>query len=112
MPYPQGQSYWAGNIVSGIGYGTSSMIYGVMRGVGGVVYDPYIGMKQKGLRGGSIGVVKGLGGLVGRPIKGCFDFVAQPIVGVINTPHWMYKKLTLKKDPTSVKETNFKIFGI
>jgi hypothetical protein len=75
LPYPK-ESYWASNIVYGIGCGTSSLLYGVIRGVGGVVYDPYIGCKQRGLKGGGIGVVKGLGGLVGRPIKGCFDFVA------------------------------------
>jgi len=88
------------------------MLYGVARGFGGIVYEPYIGVKQKGLKGGSIGVFKGLGGMVVRPIKGCFDFVAQPIVGIINTPHYIYKRLTLKKDPSSVKVTNFKIFGI
>ena len=88
------------------------MIYGVIRGVGGIVYDPYIGCKQRGLKGGGIGVVKGLGGLVGRPIKGCFDFVAQPIVGVINTPHYIYKKLIVKKDPNEPKVTNFAIFGV
>ena len=52
------------------------MLYGVIRGVGGIVYDPYIGAKQAGFKGGSIGVVKGLAGVVHRPIKGCFDFVA------------------------------------
>jgi len=110
-PYPY-ESYWASNFVYGIGMGTSSIIYGVMRGVGGVVYDPYIGAKQKGLRGGGIGVVKGLGGLMARPIKGAFDFVAQPIVGVINTPHFLYKKLTVRKTPKEPKVTNFSIFGV
>jgi hypothetical protein len=76
MPYPPGQAYWANNVVSGVGRGTSSMLYGVIRGVGGIVYDPYIGAKQAGFKGGSIGVVKGLAGVVHRPIKGCFDFVA------------------------------------
>ena len=112
LPFPPPQSYWANNVVGGVGKGTTSMLYGVARGIGGIVYDPYIGAKQSGFKGGSIGVFKGLGGVVARPIKGCFDFVAQPIVGIINTPHFIYKRLTIKKDPTDKKETNFSIFGI
>ena len=112
LPFPPPESYWASNFVYGFGKGTSSMLYGVARGIGGIVYDPYIGAKQRGLKGGSIGVVKGLGGIVARPIKGCFDFVAQPIAGIINTPHFIYKRLKIKKDPTDKKETNFTIFGI
>jgi len=38
--------------------------------------------------------VKGIGGLVSHPVKGTFDFVAQPIVGIVNTPNYIYKKLT------------------
>ena len=49
---------------------------GVVRGVGGVVMDPYQGAIQDGFKGGCIGVFKGLGGLIGRPLKGTFDFIA------------------------------------
>ncbi len=52
-------------------------------------------------------MAKGIGGLVAYPIKGTFDFVAQPIAGIINTPNYIYKKITHKKDPTSVKLVNF-----
>ena len=83
------------------------MLYGVFRGIGGIFYDPYIGAKNKGFKGGFIGMCKGLGGLVGRPIKGGFDFVAQPIAGALFTPSFIYRKLTVKKDPTNVKVTNF-----
>ena len=76
------------------------------------MYDPYIGSKTNGFKGACLGIFKGIGGLVGRPIKGGFDFIAQPLVGVINTPSFIYKKLTVKKDPTSVKNINFKIFGL
>ena len=76
LPFPPPDSYWANNVVKGVGRGTSSILYGVARGLGGIVYDPYIGAKNNGFKGGSFGVVKGIGGLVGRPIKGCFDFVA------------------------------------
>lgn len=86
------------------------MLYELVRGIGGIVYEPYIGAKKNGIKGGSIGMVKGIGGVVARPIKGCFDFVAQPIVGAINTPSFIYKRLKHKKDPTTFKITNFKIF--
>lgn len=112
QPHPPKESYWASNVVFGVGSGTQSLISGVLRGVGGILYEPYLGAKANGLRGGFAGIFKGIGGLVGRPIKGGFDFIAQPIAGVFNTPSFIYKKLTIKKDPTSMKVTNFKIFGI
>ena len=112
LPFPPKESYWASNVVFGVGTGTHSLLQGVFRGVGGIVYEPYLGAKTNGLRGGCWGVFKGLGGLVGRPIKGGFDFIAQPIAGVLNTPSFIYKRLTIKKDPTSMKVTNFKIFGL
>ena len=56
--------------------GAQSLAYGLARGVGGVIYEPYIGAVQQGFKGGCLGVFKGLGGLVGRPIKGTFDFIA------------------------------------
>lgn len=60
----------------------------------------------------SIGLFKGIGGLIGRPIKGGFDFLAQPIAGALNTPNFLYKQLTKEHDPTSVKVMNFQIFGL
>jgi hypothetical protein len=61
-----------------------------------------------------VGVARGLGGLIYKPVKGTFDFLAQPIVGLRNTPMSIYKKLTTKRDATSIKGgiLNFKIFGI
>jgi hypothetical protein len=46
------------------------------RGVSGILYEPYIGAKTKGIKGGGIGVFKGIGGFVYKPLRGCFDFVA------------------------------------
>lgn len=43
-------------------------------------------------------MAKGIGGLVGRPIKGGFDFIAQPLVGVLNTPTFIYKKYWSKSE--------------
>ena len=112
LPFPPIESYWASNVADGAKKGTSSLTWSIIRGVGGVVYDPYIGYKQGGVRSGGIGFVKGVGGLVARPIKGCFDFVAQPMAGLAFTPGYIYKKITTKKDPSTAKETNFKMFGI
>lgn len=91
MPFPPKESYWAPNLVHGVGRGTGSLFYEVFRGIGGIVYDPYKGCCENGFKGLSIGFFKGIGGLIGRPIKGGFDFVAQPIVGAIKTPHFIYK---------------------
>jgi len=76
QPYPPKESYWANNVVSGVGVGSASLVKGLFRGIGGVVYDPYIGAKKNGFRGFSLGFFKGIGGLIGRPVKGTFDFVA------------------------------------
>jgi len=46
------------------------------RGVSGILYEPYIGAVNQGFKGGCLGIFKGLGGLVGRPLKGTFDFIA------------------------------------
>ena len=105
-------SYWASNVVSGVGLGTQSIVYNVALGVGGVLWEPYNGIRQRGIYGGCVGIVRGIGGLVRRPLKGGFEFFAQPVAGLCNTPGFIYKKLTHKKDPTSMKITNFKIFGI
>lgn len=76
------------------------------------MYEPYIGAKQNGIKGGGIGVFKGLGGFVYRPLRGCFEFIAHPVVGMIRSPFYIYKRIKVKKDPTDVKQTNFKIFGL
>lgn len=91
LPYPPKESYWAPHLIGGVGRGTGSLFYGVFRGVGGVVYEPYKGAKERGFMGMSIGIFKGIGGLLGRPIKGGFDFFAQPIAGALKTPQFLYK---------------------
>lgn len=60
----------------GIGIGTYSAVKEVTKGVTGVVVEPYRGAKKNGFKGGAIGIVKGVGGLVARPIKGGFDLVS------------------------------------
>jgi hypothetical protein len=58
------ESYWAQNVVYGVGLGTSSLIFGVARGIGGVVYEPILGCINKGFLGGIQGFARGLSGLV------------------------------------------------
>ena len=111
LPFPE-SSYWASNVVSGVGLGTQSLIDGVARGLGGAVYEPYSGWTKQGFVGGLAGFGRGLGYLVYRPIKGGFDFIAQPIAGALNTPNFIYNKFAIQNDPTSVPVTNFKIFGM
>ena len=112
LPYPPREAYFASNVVNCAGKGCYSLGYGIARGVAGIVYDPYIGGKTGGVKGGLKGVAKGFGGLVARPVKGGFDFIAQPIAGAIKTPKYLYKKIKKKKDKTRAEETNFKMFGI
>ena len=45
LPFPPMESYWASNVVYGVGCGTQSLFTGIARGVGGVLYEPYIGAK-------------------------------------------------------------------
>lgn len=105
----------------GIGRGTGSVVWEVGRGISGVVYEPYIGIKKKGFKGGMKGMGLGLAGLVGRPIKGGLTFVAQTGVGVVNTPKWIGKKLKKKKPNeldadvyglTANDENRFNRFGV
>ena len=100
LPFPPPEKYWAENVVKGVGRGTRSLLSNTASGVRGILYEPYIGAKTKGIKGGGIGVFKGIGGFVFKPIRGCFDFVAQPVAGFINTPNFIYKKMKVKKDPT------------
>jgi len=112
LPFPPAESYWAGDVLTGVGKGTTSLVTGVRQGVSGVLHEPYRGAVERGFVGMSIGIVRGIGGFVLMPMKGGFDFIAQPIVGFFNTPQYIYRKLTQEVDATLAKEANFKIFGI
>ena len=105
MPFSTGKKKWASNVLSGFGRGTSLALTGVAKGIGGVVYEPYKGAKEKGFKGGAKGVGKGLAGFVTKPLKGGFEFFAQPIVGLGNTPSFLKKKMMKKKNGT--RDTNF-----
>ena len=111
-PFPEEDSYWAGDVVTGVGKGTTSLLVGLGQGVGGLVIEPYRGAQESGIIGMSIGLFRGIGGLFFRPLRGGFDFITQPIVGILNTPQCIYRKLTQEVEVYPIKEVNFKIFGI
>ena len=111
-PFPEEDSYWAGDVVTGVGKGTTSLLVGLGQGVGGLVIEPYRGAQESGIIGMSIGLFRGSGGLFFRPLRGGFDFITQPIVGILNTPQCIYRKLTQEVEVYPIKEVNFKIFGI
>lgn len=112
MTYPPEESRWATNVVSGIGLGAKSFVWGLTRGIGGVVYDPINETAKRGMVGLPVGVAKGAAGLVGRPIRGTFDLFAQPVVGCINTPGFVYNKLLRPEDTIKPKDQNFGLFGL
>ena len=73
------------------------MIINISKGVGGIVYEPYKGGRKNGVKGVTIGFGKGLAGLIGKPLKGGFYLVAQPMMGLKNTPSYIKKKTQSKK---------------
>ena len=63
------------NLASGLALGTKSMISNVFSAVAGVIVEPVKGAKQGGIRGGALGIGKGIVGLVCKPVKGTIDLV-------------------------------------
>lgn len=94
VPFPELESYWAGDVVTGVGKGSYSLLVGLGRGVTGLVYEPYVGAQERGILGMSLGIFKGIGGFIIRPLVGGFEFITQPLIGIINTPKCIYNKLT------------------
>ena len=43
LAFPPKQSYWAPNVIRGVGMGTSSLALGLAKGISGVFYEPYRG---------------------------------------------------------------------
>jgi len=74
------------NIVSGVGYGTWSLLKGIGTGLSGIVVEPYRGAKENGVKGASLGVAKGIIGLVVKPCVGTYGLVEYTVKGTVNTP--------------------------
>lgn len=82
------------NMVTGMAYGTKSMIEHVVSAVAGVVLEPMRGAKKGGIKGGAKGFGKGILGLVCKPVAGTIDLVTQTTRGIGNTPKTIYIGLT------------------
>ena len=63
------------NAVSGVAYGTKSLLGKVFSAVAGVIVEPVKGAKKQGVKGGAKGFGKGMLGLVCKPVKGTIDLV-------------------------------------
>jgi vacuolar protein sorting-associated protein 13A/C len=89
------------NAVSGVAYGTKSMLGKVFSAVAGVIVEPVKGAKKGGVKGGAKGFGKGMLGLVCKPVKGTIDLVTQTTRGISNTPKTMYVAMNrmIKKKP-------------
>ena len=73
------------NVIEGIGYGLSSMAGGIFYGVTDIVKKPIEGAKADKLKGFGKGLLKGLSGVVFKPISGVFDLVSKTTEGIKNT---------------------------
>ena len=84
-----------------MGIGTKLMLENVFSAVTGVITEPINGAKTGGLKGGAVGLGKGMLGLVCKPIKGTIDLVVQTTRGLTNTPRTMYVGISkmVKKVP-------------
>ena len=85
------------NVVSGLGYGGYAFIKGIATGLGGVLYQPYKGAKEKGAKGAAVGVGKGLIGLVAKPVAGTVGLVGCTVQGAANTPGTLKRAVTKKE---------------
>jgi hypothetical protein len=73
------------NFVEGIGYGLSSMAGGIFYGVTDIVMKPIQGAKKDKWAGFGKGVLKGLAGVVAKPISGVLELVSKTTEGIKNT---------------------------
>ena len=92
------------NIVSGLGYGGYAFVKGIASGIGGLVYQPYKGAKEKGAKGAAVGVGKGLIGLVAKPVAGTVGLVGCTVQGAVSTPGTMKRALTKKGTKKGAQE--------
>ncbi len=99
----KGKAVVPSNAVTGVAYGTKSMLGKVFSAVAGVIVEPVKGAKRGGVKGGAVGFGKGMLGLVCKPVKGTIDLVTQTTRGISNTPKTMYVAMNrmIKKKPRS-----------
>lgn len=73
------------DLVDGLGNGVKALVLSVSRGITGVVQEPYRGAKEDGFKGLLKGSLKGMGGLVVKPITGLLDVASHTSQGIVNT---------------------------
>lgn len=78
------------NIISGVFRGTTVLVGSVVEGVAGLVVQPVLGAKNRGVKGATIGVGKGILGLICKPIAGSIDMITHTVRGIGNTPGSIY----------------------
>jgi hypothetical protein len=96
------------NMVSGVAYGTRSMIDHIVSAAVGVVLEPVNGARTGGIKGGAVGFGRGILGLICKPVAGTIDLVTQTTKGIGNTPKTIYVGLTklIKVKKTSRRMVN------
>jgi len=66
MCYPfKVEDVWAKNFKNGFKVGSKVAAVQIFRGFTGVVMEPRNGFKKQGIKGGAIGIGKGLAGFIG-----------------------------------------------
>ena len=70
------------------------MVESLVSAVAGVVIEPVRGAKKGGVKGGAVGLGKGVLGLVCKPVAGTIDLVTHTTRGIGNTPKTMYVGLS------------------
>ena len=74
------------NFMEGLGYGLTSMAGGIFYGVTDIVRKPIEGIKEKkNIAGFGKGFLKGIGGVITKPIAGVIDLVSKTSEGFKNT---------------------------
>ena len=73
------------NIFDGVEMGVKSLFVNLGQGISGVVSEPVKGYKKDKIAGMLIGSVRGLSGLVVKPVAGVLDVASKAAEGIKNT---------------------------
>jgi hypothetical protein len=110
IPVNENRRKQPGNFASGIFMGTGKMLIGIVKGIGGLIYEPIKGAKTGGFKGATKGFGKGILGLVCKPVAGTIEFVTYTVRGVSNTPSSVYRmaaNIYKKRQLRKQKQLNF-----
>lgn len=64
-----------------------------MSGITGLVMEPIRGARTRGFKGATIGLGKGILGLVCKPVAGTIKFLSSSIKGLANMPKSAYRRV-------------------